>query len=102
MISGISAVKGDLSLNVKLSPEPTGQRRSSRSDAVRTARREHVGLREGGKFGETLFMGLLDQKITSATLASLARTAANSGKRLILEIRDENPVQIVRTTTRGS
>jgi len=90
------------SSNVVLSPEPTGTKRFSSSGAARIVRREKAGQREGGRFGEALPTGLLDRNMTSPTLASLAQAAASSGKRLILEIRDENPVQVVRTTTKGA
>jgi len=51
---------------------------------------------------QSLVRGLLDLKSSSLSLGALVRAAAFSGKRLVLEIRDENPVQIVRTSTPGS
>jgi len=50
---------------------------------------------------QSFVRGLLDPKSSSLTLTALARAAAFSGKRLVLEIRDETPVRIVRTSTRG-
>jgi hypothetical protein len=50
---------------------------------------------------QSLVRGLLDPKSSSLSLTALARTAALSGKRLMLEIRDDNPVRIVRVSTRG-
>jgi len=50
---------------------------------------------------QSLLGGFLDPKSSSLSLAALARAAAFSGKRLVLEIRDESPVKIIRTSTRG-
>jgi hypothetical protein len=61
-----------------------------------------VGRRTGGQIiGQTLLGGLFDPKSSSLSLSALAQAAAFSGKRLVLEIRDENPVRIIRTSTRG-
>jgi hypothetical protein len=101
MTNGVLASRGNLFSNVTLSPEPAGKKRTAPSGTTRTVRREKTAPQDGGRFGKTLTAGLLDRKMTSLTIASLVQAAASSGKRLILEIRDENPVQIVRTTTRG-
>ena len=59
-----------------------------------TSRRGQIG-------DQSLLRGLLDPKSSSLSLTALARAAAFSGKRLVIEIRDENPVRIVRTSTKG-
>lgn len=92
------ARKDDLPLNTMLSPKPNRKRRTSPSGAAKNMRREKDRPQGGGGFREALPKGLLDRKMTTLTLASLAQAATNSGKRLILEIRDENPVQIVHMT----
>jgi hypothetical protein len=102
MTNGVLARNIEHSSSVVLTPERTGTKRFSSSGIARIVRREKASRRKGGRFGEVLPPGLLDRNITSPTLASLAQAAASSGKRLILEIRDENPVQIVRTTTKGA
>jgi hypothetical protein len=61
--------------------------------------RSSAGRRWAGE--QSLVRGLLDPKSSSLSLTALARAAAFSGKRLIIEIRDDNPVRIVRTSTRG-
>jgi hypothetical protein len=50
---------------------------------------------------QSLLGGLLDPKSSSLSLNALARAAAFSGKRLVLEIRDETPVRTIRTSTKG-
>jgi hypothetical protein len=52
-------------------------------------------------FAQSLLGGLLDLKSSSLSLTALAQAAASSGKRLIIEIRDETPVKIVRTSASG-
>lgn len=101
-MNGVLARNIEHSSGVVLSPVPTETKRFSSSGAARLVRREKASQREGGRFAEPLPPGLLDRKMTSRTLASLVQAAASSGKRLILEIRDDNPVQIVRTTTKGA
>jgi hypothetical protein len=78
-------------------------REANFSSATRTTRRDKT---TGGRAGrrtvdQSLFGGLLDPKSSSLSLSALAQAAAFSGKRLVLEIRDENPVKIIRTSTRG-
>jgi hypothetical protein len=76
----------------------------------RTTHRGQVvlyGSRHGNATGgskmlnQSMLVGLLDPKSSSLSLAALAQAAASSGKRLVVEIRDETPVKIVRTLTRG-
>lgn len=38
---------------------------------------------------------LLDPKTTAVSLVTLARAAALSGKRLVVEIRDQHPVKVI-------
>jgi hypothetical protein len=52
-------------------------------------------------FNQSMVAGLLDRKSSSLSLAALAQAAASSGKRLVVEIRDETPVKIVRISTKG-
>jgi hypothetical protein len=50
---------------------------------------------------KSMWSGLLDRKSSSLSLAALAQAAASSGKRLVVEIRDETPVKIVRLSTKN-
>jgi hypothetical protein len=50
---------------------------------------------------QSMLGGLLDPKSSSLSLTALAQVAALSGKRLVVEIRDETPVKIIRTSTKG-
>ena len=50
---------------------------------------------------QALVRRLLNSRSSSLSLTALAETFALSGKRLMIEIRDENPVQIVRVSSRG-
>ena len=77
----------------RIVPVAAGAARGRRADKTSSTPRR---TRE-----QSLVRGLLNPKLSSLSLTSLARTAALSGKRLMLEIRDENPVQIVRVSTRG-
>jgi hypothetical protein len=77
--------------------------RASSADTAKTVGREKASRSraEGRMFDQSLLGGLLDPKASSLSLTALAQAAASSGKRLVLEIRDETPVKIVRTSTRG-
>ena len=104
MTNGIVASEANLS-SIRLFDSRSIAKRvkTSSVDTTRTVRRDKaVGRRAGGRMaGQSLLGGLLDPRSSSLSLTALAQTAAFSGKRLILEIRDENPVKIVRTSTRG-
>jgi hypothetical protein len=77
-------------------------RASSAETAKTTSHEKASGSRAVGRmFDRSLLGGLLDPKASSLSLTALAQAAASSGKRLIIEIRDETPVKIVRTSTRG-
>ena len=78
-------------------------REANFSSATRTTRRDKtIGGRSVRRMvNQSLLGGLLDPKSSSLSLSALAQAAAFSGKRLVLEIRDENPVKIIRTSTRG-
>ena len=69
--------------------------------AAKALRRDKAVGKPGRMLDQLLVRGLLDAKSSSLSLKNLARVAAFSGKRLVLEIRDENPIRIVRTSTRG-
>ena len=104
MTNGIVVGEANLpSIRLFESKAITKRGKASSADATRTVRHDKtVGRRAGGRMaGQSLLAGLLDPRSSSLSLTALAQTAAFSGKRLILEIRDENPVRIVRTTTRG-
>ncbi len=65
--------------------------------AVPATHARKLGRSEKGERRNRSLLGeLLDPKSSSVSLTALARVAAFSGKRLIIEIRDENPVRIVR------
>jgi hypothetical protein len=75
--------------------------KSSTVNIARTLRSDKTSDRSRRSRDQSLVRGLLDPKSSSLSLTALARTFALSGKRLMLEIRDENPVQIVRMSNRG-
>jgi hypothetical protein len=86
----------------RMSTKAIGKRRMSAADAAKTVRhRKAAGRRVAARLiDQALLGGLLDPKSSSLSLTALAQAAASSGKRLILEIRDENPVRIIRTSSR--
>jgi len=104
MTNGILASDVNLSSIGQFAPKSIGKKgKASSSDTTRTVRRDKTGGRLAGRriAGQSLIGGLLDPKSSSLSLTALAQAAAFSGKRLILEIRDENPVRIIRTSTKG-
>jgi hypothetical protein len=104
MTSAILASEANLTSSGLLSSKSIGKKgKGSSAYAARTLRVDKAAgrRREGRTVAQTLLGGLLDPKSSSQSLAALARVAAFSGKRLVLEIRDENPVKIIRMSTRG-
>jgi hypothetical protein len=78
--------------------EPTpAEARKTRLDV----RRHPEPERRYKMYNQSMLGGLLDPKSSSLSLTALAQAAASSGKRLVVEIRDETPVKIVRTSTKG-
>lgn len=72
------------------------------ASSTKAGRRANAGRRERGALvDQFLLSGLLDPKTSALPFAVLTEAAVLLGKRLILEIRDENPVQVVWTSTRG-
>jgi hypothetical protein len=102
MMNGISVSEANLAssglLTSRLIGGPVG---SSSVGTAKTLRRDKVVGKPRRALEQSLVRGLLTTKTSSLSLKSLVRVAAISGKRLVLEIRDENPVRIVRTSTRG-
>ena len=85
-----------------LTPKLTAERIvPAAAGAARVRRSDKTSSTSSRTREQSLVRGLLNPKLSSLSLTALARTAALSGKRLMLEIRDENPVQIVRVSTRG-
>jgi hypothetical protein len=103
MTNDIVASEMDLSSSRWSSSRSTGKRAISPANAVKIAQGDKsTGRRVGERrVNQALLGGLLDPMSSSLSLTALARAAASSGKRLILEIRDENPVRIIRTSTGG-
>jgi hypothetical protein len=104
MTNGILLNEATLSSSGILSSNPIAKVGKALSpDATRTIRHDKAtGKRARGRIvQQSLLGGLLDPRSSSLSLTALARAAAFSGKRLVLEIRDENPVRIIRTSTRG-
>jgi hypothetical protein len=102
MMNGILASEASLAPSGLLSSKSIGKKAkaSSASDTRTLMRNKGTGRRS--RIGDqSILRGLLDPKSSSLSLTALARAAAFSGKRLIIEIRDENPVRIVRTSTKG-
>ena len=77
--------------------EGTGSEKTSKllTAKVRTERMAEKPRRRREKGGFHLD-GLIDAQHRSLSLNALARSAALSGKRLIIEIRDQHPVKIIR------
>jgi hypothetical protein len=104
MTNAILASEANLTSSGLLSSKSIGKKgKGSSANAARTLRgHKATGRRaEGRTVAQTLLGRLLDPRSSSQSLAALARAAAFSGKRLVLEIRDENPVKIIRMSTRG-
>jgi hypothetical protein len=103
MANGILATGANLSMSGWLSSKSIGKNgNSSTSDAAKTVQRDKAARRREGRIVDRpLLACLLDPKTSSLSLTALAQAAAFSRKRLVLEIRDENPVKIVRTSTGG-
>ncbi len=104
MTNGILASEANLTSSGWLPSKSIGKKgKASSANTARTLRRDRAtGRRAGGRIvDQSLLGGFLDPKSSSLSLAALARAAAFSGKRLVLEIRDESPVKIIRTSTRG-
>ena len=104
MTNAILASEANLTSSGLLSSKAIGKKgKGSSANAARTLRADKAagGRTEGRTVSQTLLGGLLDPKSSSLSLAALARAAASSGKRLVLEIRDENPVKIIRMSTSG-
>lgn len=104
MTNGTSVAEANLTSNECSSPKPIGKNgKASSIDAATTLQRDKpTGRRAGRRIVNQVLLGrFLDPKSSSLSLAALAQAAACSGKRLVIEIRDENPVKIVRTSTRG-
>ncbi len=104
MTNGILASEANLTSSGLMSPKAIWKKgKTSSVDAARAFQRNKTTGRRAGRqtVDQSLLGGFLDPKSSSLSLATLAQAAAFSGKRLVLEIRDENPVRIVRTSTMG-
>lgn len=102
MTNMILASEANSALSELLAPQSIGEKSSASSARTsRTLQRSKAAGRHGRTGDQSLLRGLLDPKSSSLSLTALARAAAFSGKRLVLEIRDENPVRIVRTSIKG-
>jgi hypothetical protein len=102
MTKGIVASEMNVSTSGFLPSKLSGKAgRVSSASQVRGLRRDPAHGEYGRVAAQSLLGGILDPKSSSSPLRALARAAAISGKRLVLEIRDENPVRIIRTSTRG-
>lgn len=102
MANGISASEADLASSGLFSAKSTEKRgRASSSNIARALRREQATGMQGQTHDQSLLQRLLDPKSSSLSLTALAKSAASSGKRLVLEIRDDHPVRIIRTSAKG-
>jgi hypothetical protein len=104
MTNGMSVGEAKLTLSEWSSSKPIGKNdKASSVDSAATLQHDKPTGRRAGRriVNQALLGGFLDPKSSSLSLAALAQSAAFSGKRLVIEIRDENPVKIVRTSTRG-
>jgi hypothetical protein len=70
---------------------------SSANAEPKTGRRRYPKGEIARERGTGLFQldRLLDPKNTAVSLVTLARAAALSGKRLVVEIRDQHPVKVI-------
>jgi hypothetical protein len=102
MTNVIPASEASLSPSGLLSSNSIGKAGKT-CNAARTIRADKAAGKRApaGIVQQSLLCELLDPRSSSRSLAALARAAASSGKRLVLEIRDETPVRIIRTSTRG-
>lgn len=76
--------------------------RTCTAPSTRAGRRTNADrLERGALVDQSLLSGLLDSETSALPFAALTEAAVLLGKRLILEIRDENPVQVVWASTRG-
>ena len=102
MTNGILAIEATPSSNGSLFSNPIGKTGKAAHTRRTIGPDDATGKRARGRMvQQSLLGGLLDPKSSSLSLNALARAAAFSGKRLVLEIRDETPVRIIRTSTRG-
>jgi len=101
-MNGILASEASLASNGSLTATLIAKKsETSAAGVAKAPLRSKAASRSRRVFDQPLMRGLLDARSSSLSLKTLARAAAFSGKRLVLEIRDENPVRIVRTSTRG-
>jgi hypothetical protein len=104
MTNGILTTEVTLSSTGSLFSNSIGKTSKAAAEAARMIRLDKAtgkGAR-GRIVQQSLPGGFLDPKSWSLSLTALARAAAFSGKRLVIEIRDENPVRIIRTSTKGT
>jgi hypothetical protein len=103
-MNAIVVKEANLSLRGLFSPKTIMKKnRAASSRAAKTMGCEkEPGRRTGARpFDQSSLGGLLEPKSSSLSLAALAQAAAAAGRRLIVEIRDETPVKIVRISTSG-
>jgi hypothetical protein len=101
MTNGTLPSKATLASNGLLTPKLIAEKAKPSYVSIAGTLRSDKTSRSRRPGDQSLVRGLLDPKSSSLSLKALARTAAFSGKRLVLEIRDANPVQIVRVSTPG-
>jgi antitoxin HicB len=77
--------------------EFVGRTVSSAHAETKIVRRQHPNGEIANERGTGLSQldRLLDPKNTAVSLVTLARAAALSGKRLVVEIRDQHPVKVI-------
>jgi hypothetical protein len=86
------------------SNEFVGKVFGSASVEPKTARRQYQRSEIAREQGAALSQldRLLDPQNTAVSLVTLARAAALSGKRVVVEIRDQHPVKIIETKKKDS
>jgi hypothetical protein len=89
-------------LSASPSDEFVGKVFSSASVGSKTARRQYPRSEIVRQQGAALSQlnRLLDPQNTAVSLVTLAHAAALSGKRLVIEIRDQHPVKTIETKKR--
>jgi hypothetical protein len=100
MTNGVLISEANLAPNELSSTKSIGKKAKASLKLARLLQSDNAVGRLSQITDQSLLRGLLDPKSSSPSLMVLAKAAAFSGKRLVLEIRDDNPVRIIRTSTR--
>ena len=91
-------VKGGLTAGTSMPVQPA--RTNGRSAGFTATAAQLKGKRHTAGLHLNAVRKLLDPRMTSSlSLAALAEAVSSTGQRLVVEIRDERPVRVVRTAS---